>query len=55
VLLRSRLAASDVRAAHLEPVDDIGSVLDDLLGRQPGARVCILPEGPQTIAYLEAS
>lgn len=55
VLLRSRLAPSDVRAAHLEPVDDIGSVLDDLLERQPGARVCVLPEGPQTIPYLEAS
>jgi nickel-dependent lactate racemase len=55
VLLRSRLVASDVRTAHVEPVDDIGSVLDDLLGRQPGARICVLPEGPQTIPYLESS
>jgi nickel-dependent lactate racemase len=55
VLLHSRLVASDVRAAHLEPVDDISSFLDDLLERQPGARVCVLPEGPQTIPYLQAS
>jgi nickel-dependent lactate racemase len=55
VMLRSRLAASDVRAAHLEPVDDLDSVLDDLLERRPEARVCVLPEGPQTIPYLEAS
>lgn len=55
VLIHSRLAASDVRAAHLEPIADIGSALDDLLSRQPRAAVCVLPEGPQTIPYLEAS
>jgi hypothetical protein len=24
-----------------------------LLEEQPGARVCVLPEGPQTIPYLD--
>jgi len=52
VLLRSALSDADVRAAHLEPVADVGSALDDLLARQPDARVCVLPEGPQTIPYL---
>jgi nickel-dependent lactate racemase len=55
VLLRSALSDADVRAAHLDPVADVGSALGDLLARQPGARICILPEGPQTIPYLEAS
>lgn len=55
ILLRSSLADSDARAAHLEPIGDIGTVLDELLAQRPGARVCVLPEGPQTIPYLEAS
>ena len=47
------LSHDDVRAAHLLPVDDVEStVLEqlDLAGR--GARLCVLPEGPQTIPYL---
>jgi nickel-dependent lactate racemase len=53
VLLHSALSDSDVRSAHLEPVADVGSALADLLARQSGARVCVLPEGPQTIPYLD--
>jgi nickel-dependent lactate racemase len=53
VLLHSRLRASTVRRAHLEPIDDVSGVLAELLGRQPDARVCVLPEGPQTIPYLD--
>jgi len=52
VLLYSRLPASVVRGAHLEPIDDVTVTLAELLERQPGARVCVLPEGPQTIPYL---
>ena len=55
VLLHSRLASADVRAAHLEPIDDVSSTLRTLLEEQPGARVCVLPEGPQTIPYLADS
>ena len=53
ILLRSRLTDADARAAHLEPVADIGATLDELLAERPGARVCVLPEGPQTIPFLE--
>jgi nickel-dependent lactate racemase len=41
-----------VRSAHLEPARDIDAVVDELLASDPGARICVLPEGPQTIAYL---
>ena len=53
VLLYSGLSASVVRSAHLEPIDDVNATLAELLERQPGARICVLPEGPQTIPYLQ--
>ena len=52
VLLHSKLAPADVRAAHLDPIDDVASTLASLLHEKPMARVCVLPEGPQTIPYL---
>jgi nickel-dependent lactate racemase len=54
VLLRSSLPDSDARDAHLLPIGDVGAALDGLLAQRPGARVCVLPEGPQTIPYLDA-
>jgi hypothetical protein len=55
VLLKSGyLSAQEVRAAHLEPVDDIQGAIDEATSRHgDGARVCVLPQGPQTIAYVE--
>jgi len=55
VLLRSGLDAATVRSAHLTPIDDVSDEVRRLLDRRPGATVCVLPEGPQTIAYLAAS
>ena len=53
VLLRTDgLADEQVRAAHLEPVADIEEAVDRLLVAQPDARIGVLPQGPQTIAYL---
>ena len=53
-LKSSCLTAEEVRAAHLEFTDDVrGTVLEELESRGPEARVCVLPEGPQTIPYLE--
>jgi nickel-dependent lactate racemase len=52
VLLHSRLPATAVADAHLEAIDDVDRTLADLLAQLPQARVCILPEGPQTIPYL---
>ncbi|MFW3168645.1 nickel-dependent lactate racemase [Geodermatophilus sp. CPCC 206100] len=49
----SGLPPEEVRAAHLVPVDDLAGAVDDAVRRHgPGARVCYLPEGPQTIPYL---
>jgi hypothetical protein len=48
------LPAPIARAAHLEPIDDVNASLAELLERQPDARVCVLPEGPQTIPYLRS-
>ena len=47
------LSDTEVRAAHLTPVDDIGAATREHLGRLGRtARLCVLPEGPQTIPYL---
>lgn len=41
------------RAAWMEPVDSVEETLERLIREHgPGARVCILPEGPQTIPTL---
>ncbi|MDP9436412.1 MAG: nickel-dependent lactate racemase [Actinomycetota bacterium] len=47
------LSADDLRSAHLEPVPDLADAVERALaGGGPDARVCVLPEGPQTIPYL---
>jgi lactate racemase len=49
----SYLGDDDLRAAHLEPVPDISAAVERGLARLgPSARVCVLPEGPQTIPYV---
>jgi lactate racemase len=53
VYLYSALPPDTVRDAMLTPVDDIEAALRMLLERYgPGARVAVLPEGPQTVPYL---
>jgi nickel-dependent lactate racemase len=53
VYLHSTLAPELVRSAMLEPAPDIEATLAALLARLgPGARVAVLPEGPQTVPYL---
>jgi lactate racemase len=53
VLLYSALDPQVVRDAMLTPVASVEAALADLLRRYgPGARVAILPEGPQTVPYL---
>ena len=47
------LTPDQVRAAWLEPVDDVSDCVAELLSTAgPGARVAVLPHGPQTIPYL---
>ena len=49
------LSPDAVRAAHLVPIDDVESTAREQLERVgPEARLCALPEGPQTIPYLAA-
>lgn len=53
VALFSELDPQEVRAAHLEPVDDIGQRLTADLDRLgPDTPIAVLPEGPMTIPYL---
>ncbi len=47
------LSAEQARAAHLIPTRDVAATVRDLLAEYgPQARVCVLPEGPQTIPYV---
>jgi lactate racemase len=51
--LHSEIPASEVRAAHLEPVGDIAQAVADELRRiGQDAPVAVLPEGPMTIPYI---
>jgi hypothetical protein len=49
----SYLSDADLAAAHLEQTADIpGTVEKALHAAGPGSRLCVLPEGPQTIPYV---
>ena len=48
------LTADQVRSAHIRPVDDLQSAVDEIIDSYgPDATVCVLPQGPQTIAYVD--
>ena len=47
------LSDEQVRAAHFEPVGDVTAAVEAALAETGrGARLCVLPQGPQTIPYL---
>jgi nickel-dependent lactate racemase len=49
------LTAAELAAAHLEPAADVSATVREELDRLgPAATLCVLPEGPQTIPYVEA-
>ena len=51
----SGVADADLRSAHLFAVPDIAAaVTAELAAAGPQARVCVLPEGPQTIPFVAA-
>ncbi|MFF7281257.1 nickel-dependent lactate racemase [Streptomyces griseorubiginosus] len=48
------LSDADLATAHLEQTRDVSAtVAEALAAAGPGARVCVLPEGPQTIPYID--
>ena len=54
-LYSHRLSEDEIRTTMLKPCDRIEGTLADLLQEYgPDARICVLPEGPQTIPYVEA-
>ncbi|GAB3652758.1 nickel-dependent lactate racemase [Nocardioides korecus] len=53
VVRSSYLSAADLASAHLGHTDDVAeTVLRALHDAGPASRVCVLPEGPQTIPYV---
>ncbi len=54
VYLYSTLEAHVVKSALLAPVDHIEQLVHELVSKYgPDTRICVLPEGPQTIPYLK--
>jgi nickel-dependent lactate racemase len=52
----SFLSPEMIRAAHFEPVEDISEAARAALeDAGEGARLCVLPRGPQTIPYVRSS
>jgi nickel-dependent lactate racemase len=53
VMHTSHLSDADLATAHLEQTADISAtVAEALAAAGPDARLCVLPEGPQTIPYI---
>jgi hypothetical protein len=52
----SGLRPEQVLAAHFTPIDDVSAAVREALRRAgAGATLCVLPQGPQTIPYVEAT
>ncbi len=50
------LSPDEVRAAHFTPIDDVSAAVRAALeGAGPDASLCVLPQGPQTIPYVQAA
>lgn len=53
-MFSDQLDAETIKRALFNPVTDISKLTDELVKRiGPHAKICILPEGPQTIPYLK--
>jgi len=54
VMHTSYLSDDDLAAAHLTRTADVGATVATALAEAGrGARACVLPEGPQTIPYVD--
>lgn len=52
-LFAGGLREDEIRAAQILPARDVEQTIRELLSRQRDAKICVLPEGPQTIPYME--
>jgi nickel-dependent lactate racemase len=53
VMHTDHLTDAQLAEAHLAQTADItGTVTQAMVEAGPGARLCVLPEGPQTIPYV---
>jgi nickel-dependent lactate racemase len=56
VMHTSYLSDAELAEAHLEQTADIAATVAEAVAKAgPGARVCVLPEGPQTIPYVRGA
>jgi nickel-dependent lactate racemase len=56
VMHTSHLTDAQLAEVHLSQTDDIADTVAEAVGAAgPDARVCVLPEGPQTIPYVRAA
>ncbi|MFF7678906.1 nickel-dependent lactate racemase [Actinacidiphila glaucinigra] len=56
IMHTSFLSDTELATAHLEQTHDISAtVAEALAAAGPDARLCVLPEGPQTIPYVEGA
>jgi hypothetical protein len=54
VMHTSYLSDEDLAEAHLSQTEDVAdTVVRALHAAGPDSRVCVLPEGPQTIPYVD--
>ncbi len=52
-VMSTGLSDEQVRMAHLEPIENVEEATEEALAAAgPDARLCVIPEGPQTIPYL---
>ena len=53
-LFSDKLDDNTIKRALFKPAKNISKLVDDLVKQiSPAAKICILPEGPQTIPYLK--
>ena len=53
IMHTSHLSDAELAAAHLEQTHDVtAAVAAAMAAAGPGGRLCVLPEGPQTIPYV---
>ncbi len=53
-LYSEQLDDATIKRALLNPVKDIGSLINNIVTKNgPQTKICVLPEGPQTIPYLK--